>query len=100
MSTKKRFADVGKMVKEILEFNVAARDSYPELLIAVAEKYGCADVPFAKLLRFWQNNLPSFESLTRARRKVAEENPALAPSDRQKAINAELAEQYKEYYKR
>ena len=97
----KRFADTGKMVKEILETNAVARDSYNGLLIAVARRVGLTDWPFETVLIEWERkNLPSFASIMRARRKIAEKYPHLAPRESVRKRREELADEYKEYYKK
>lgn len=97
----KRFAETGEMVKAILENQPKTRDSYMELLIAVGRKFGLTDFFMDTALRAWEDkNLPSFASIMRARRKITEKYPHLAPSESVKERNAELADEYKEYYKK
>lgn len=97
----KRFADTGKMVKEILESKPKTRDSYMQLLIAVAQKFGYGFLPLEVALETWEDKqMPSFASIMRARRKITEKYPHLAPSESVRERHAELADEYKEYYKK
>jgi len=70
------------LVKELLEEKPARRDSDKLLTWAVLYKMGYADGYHIRFQDFLDKGFPAFESITRARRKVQENNPDLRASKR------------------
>ena len=70
------------LVKGILSNNIEARDSDKTLFLEVLKKLNLIEHDFTNILGHkvtisnWEN-MPQFESITRARRKVQENNPEL-----------------------
>lgn len=63
-------------VQEELQTNENSRKSDNELIIGVLHRLGVdTSVPFEQLMR--SADRPNFESITRARRKIQEDNPDL-----------------------
>ncbi len=97
MSTVKK---VESVVKFILEENKEARDD-DFLLVALACRRMCPGVmgeTFTSVLANHKDyKLPSFESITRARRKLQAANENLRSSERVRRIRSEEEEEYREY---
>lgn len=74
---RKQLREVVKCVTEELKSNYSARTNNNELILGVMKRLGVnTNASFAELVG--SGNLPtSFESITRARRKVQEQNPQL-----------------------
>lgn len=75
---------VKKMVREILKDNAHTRGDDNILFLEVLKKLGLK-INEITIDIFFQNygrlDLPSIETVTRARRKAQEENPLLLPTD-------------------
>ena len=71
------------LVKSILENNPDTRDDDLELIWCVAREFELTKCSFTNTIVEWRNRkLPSFEAITRARRKVQELNPSLCSEKR------------------
>ena len=79
------------LVKEILENDPTTRNDDCELIWEVAHRHGLDNMPFSMAIIQWRvRKLPTFEAITRARRKVQELYPQLqatANVRRGRAIN-------------
>lgn len=88
------------VVKAVLEKQPATR-SDDFLLVASVCRLACPGVmgeTFISVLNDHKKyRLPSFESITRARRKVQAEHKNLGASERMKAIRASEEEDYRDY---
>ena len=86
-------------VEQILKTSPQARDNNNLLIYAVFKLYGVeATDNFASvMLKLIDKKLPSFESITRARRKVVELHPELDASEKVKALREQQEQEYKEY---
>ena len=88
------------IVKQVLEESELARDDDFVLIKAVFEFINPHAVhePFSKVLDLHKSyGLPSFESVTRARRKLQSEYKNLASSKQVEAMRAEEEENFREY---
>lgn len=89
------------LVKSILESDPDTRDDDFALIYEVAKRYGLETRSFGYALALWKTNkMPSFEGITRARRKVQELNPNLRAADKVAEARAEQCEEYIEFYRR
>lgn len=88
-------------VKEIMELRPETRDDdfklyaifvYKTVGLAAKERF------YDVMYKHNEYNLPSYESVTRARRKVQENEPRLRGTKR--AARLEMEEEYREYYGR
>jgi hypothetical protein len=87
------------LVKSILENHPDTRDDDFALIYKVAEHYGLEDCSFGYALKCWKaDKMPSFEGITRARRKVQELNPSLRATERVAEIRAEQETEYHDFY--
>lgn len=86
-------------VEQILKTSPQARDNNNILIYAVFKLYGveATDNIASMFLKLIDKKLPSFESITRARRKVVELHPELDASARIKALREQQEQEYKEY---
>ena len=90
-----KLREVQQLVTEELKSNYSARTNDNELILGVMKRLGInTNVPFVELVR--NRKLPSFESITRARRKVQADNPQLKDSETSD-IRREREEVYREY---
>jgi hypothetical protein len=88
------------VVREILVENERARDDDMYLYSVFCAKYLLVkpDESFYSVMCTWKvRGLPSYESLSRARRKVQEKEPSL--SGKEKHIRQKEEEEYREYYR-
>ena len=77
-------------VREILESNPKARDSNEYLYGFYLAKHGISIQSVNSFfMGFSKFGVSSFESVTRARRKIVEKNPALGASDEVRQIRTE-----------
>ena len=95
--------DIREKVKLVLTKDVCARDYDTVLFAGVVREYGFdyKTISFLSVLNLQhKGKLPSFESITRARRKCQEDFPELRGSEQ--AQDARLIEQetYREEYRR
>ena len=89
------------LVKSILESDPNTRDDDFELIWCVAREYDLTRCTFTNTIVEWRKRkLPSFESLTRARRKVQEMYPSLRASDKVSEARAEQEREYADFYRR
>lgn len=89
------------LVKSILESVPETRDDDFELIYEVAKEFGWGGCAFGQALTLWRDRgCPSFESITRARRKVQELHPELRSEERVAEMRAEQEGQYREFYGR
>jgi len=89
------------LVKSILEEHPSARENDLELIWCVASEFELTRCTFTNTIVEWRKRkLPSFESLTRARRKVQELHPELRSEERVAEMRAEQERQYREFYGR
>lgn len=91
-----KLGEVAKCVAEELSTNYSARTNDNELILGVLRRLGVnTDAPFSVVLR--AGKLPtSFESITRARRKVQEERPELKDKEAVQ-IREQRAEEFKDF---
>ena len=100
MSKSKEIHTTQNIVKEILETNETARNSDMALYIKVCEKINplVLSKPFwVVLLSLKEYNLPSIETVGRARRKLQETFPELAGDanvTEQRMLNEEAFKEY------
>jgi len=95
---KEKLYRLDKIIKEILEKDELARKDDNYLIFLVVQKIApdMAGSTFAEVMFSAQKRGLSFESITRARRKVQQENPNL--SDRKTVdIRLEETQEYVEY---
>lgn len=77
-------------VQDILEKYPASRDSDEKLYATYLARHGITTISVAYFLNnFNKYNVSDFESVTRMRRKIVEENPNLGPSDKVKEMRYE-----------
>lgn len=89
------------LVKSILEEHPSARENDYALIRFAAKRFGFDGLTFDDAVSSWAfNKLPSFESLTRARRKVQELYPELRSEERIAEMRAEREREYREFYGR
>ena len=88
------------LVKSVLESDPQARDDDFELIWCVAREFGLTKCSFTNTIVEWRNRkLPSFEGITRARRKVQEMYPSLRASDKVAEARAEQEQEYADFYR-
>lgn len=87
------------MVKEVLIKSVKARNSDAYLYCKVIEKVskGASDRPFKEVIA--DTELPKYDTVTRARRKIQEKNPDLQGSDRVRDYRTENEQAFRKYAK-
>lgn len=93
-----RKTEIFDLVKDILENHPTAKDNDFILYMFVLNKQNisCRDTSIYDITVMMQKKLvPSFCSVERARRKVQEQFPSLAPSRRAKEAKKSLCEEYK-----
>lgn len=87
------------LVKSILENVPETRDDDFALIYEVAKEFGWGGCAFGQALTLWRDRgCPSFEAITRARRKVQETRPELRSEERIAEIRAEQETEYREFY--
>lgn len=99
MNDLKHITDI---VKDVLINKPETRNSDFALYREVCRRINPAvmGMPFGSVLNCHKElNLPSFESVTRARRKIVEKNPSLAGDSDVEAVRTEKEEEFKEYAK-
>ena len=86
-------------VENILRGSADARNNNNVLTWAVFKKFGVkADESWASVvMKLIAHELPSFESITRARRKVVELYPELDADESVRALREQAEEEYKNY---
>ena len=102
----KRLKDLSKMVKAILEKDQAARNSDSILLLHLLRNMGAEkgldidkmSVPMY-LIHGRDLQLPTLESVGRARRKVVEKNPELGSDDDVESVKMQLEDAYRRFAK-
>ena len=104
MNTSKILYSTNKIVKEILETNIPARNSDTYLYLQVLYRVGKAkgiDVDTISVAEFLKNRsklgIACFETVRRARQKIQAEHPELASSESvqaQKIINERVYRAY------
>lgn len=94
---------VEAIVERVLDRLPVTRDD-DFLLIYNVYKFMNEDTPYMDFRRVMRDHealgLPSFESITRARRKVQSEKPELRPSKKAKKIRTEEERAYRQYARR
>lgn len=86
-------------VKAILEQHPSARNSDFELIAIFARTHGIYRQPLGEALAIWQNRqLPPFETITRARRKLQEQYPQLRATETVRKRRAESEERHRDFY--
>lgn len=89
------------LVKSILESVPETRDDDFELIRECSKRFGLDGWKFAETLTLWRyHKLPTFEGITRARRKVQEMYPSLRASDKVAEARAEQEREYADFYRR
>lgn len=87
------------LVKSILENDPDTRDDDFVLIYKVAEHYGLETHSFGYALACWKmERMPSFEAITRARRKVQELNPSLCSEERIAEMRRKQEKEYHDFY--
>ena len=87
-------------VKEILEKYPSSRDSDEILYGAYLGRHGVSTISVATFFyNFNKYNVSDFESVTRIRRKLVEENPRLGPSDKVKEMRHERQMDFYDFIK-
>lgn len=86
-------------VEQILKTSPQARDNNNILIYAVFKLYGVesTDKVASMFLKLIDKKLPSFESITRARRKVVELHPELDATENVKRAREYTEEEYEIY---
>lgn len=95
-----RMQKLEPIVKQVLEESQLARDDDFVLIRDVYRELNphLVEEPFSKVLDLHKGyHLPSFESVTRARRKLQSEYKNLASSKQVEAMRAEEEENFREY---
>lgn len=87
-----KFKDVYEKVKGILETNPQARDSDAILIDNFYISYWSLALVLTKIRK---GDWPSFESVTRARRKVQEQHPHLKGTERSRRCREKKEEEMK-----
>ena len=86
-------------VKAILEQHPSARNSDFELIAFFAYQHSLSGVPFSEAVMRWQlKQLPPFETITRARRKLQEQYPQLRATETVRKRRAESEERHRDFY--
>ena len=87
------------VVKEILEQSIESRNDNFKLVLNVYRKLNIPiETSFTNLMLNHKNyNLPSIESITRARRKVVSKHPELQAEEKIKEFRKEQEQAYFEY---
>ncbi len=96
-------SNIREIVKSILEAQPDARDYDEVLLLALISKYGYdyKTVKFLDVIRdMYNRKLPTFESITRARRKCQEEFPELRGTKETQQAREQEQETYRQVYRR
>lgn len=94
-----RIKNVESMVKSILEKSLSARDSDEFLYFKVVQKYNlehCNVGDFLLVARI-AHNVPSFETVGRARRKLQEKYPTLRGTHGRQMARAEAEKDFEAY---
>lgn len=87
------------LVKSILENDPDTRDDDFALIYEVAKRFGMEKCSFGYALALWKTNkMPSFEGITRARRKVQELNPSLCSEERIAEMRRKQEREYHDFY--
>lgn len=97
---KNELKNTSKLVKEILESNEDARDSDDKLYLLVCEKYGynAENISLEDfLIRRKDFDLPSYPSVSRARRKVQEHCEELRGSNLVRGYREDLEVVFENY---
>ena len=94
--------DLSTLVEETLRKHPETRDDNNLLIWAIHRAQGVTitDTYASVLLKIRAKQLSSYESITRARRKVVELNPELDANEVVKAYRAQQEAMYKEYARR
>lgn len=97
MGKEQEIKKVHSMVKDILIKSVKARNSDAYLYCKVLEKIGkgLSQMPFDTIIM--DSELPKYDTVTRARRKIQEKNPELQGDERVTKCRKENEEVFKEY---
>lgn len=97
------FSNITKIVVYILTNKPATRDDEMLLYCHVINSYGISvkdnSFYFIACELIAKGKIPSFETISRIRRKVQEKYPSLRPSDSVKARRAEKSELFKQLKK-
>lgn len=101
-----RLYETSKLVKEILENNIQARNSDTYLYLQVIYKVGMLkgiDVNSMSVPEFLskkkQLGFPPYKTVERARRKIKKEHPELAGNKNVEEQRADNEVEYREYFK-
>lgn len=87
-------------VQFILTKYPASRDSDEKLYAAYLARHGITTLSVAYFLNnFNQYKVSDFESVTRMRRKIVEQNPSLGPSEKVKSLRQERQLDFYEFIK-
>ena len=91
--------DLTTTVEEMLRKYPETRDSNNLLLFAVHRAYGVdkCETYASVLLKINRGELPPFESVTRARRKIVEQHPELDANAVVKALREKQEDMYETY---
>lgn len=77
-------------IRFLLEKHPETRDSDEKLYAGYLQRHGIRTVSVIEfLIHFNDYDVSDFESVTRCRRKLVEENPELAPSERVRNLRTE-----------
>lgn len=77
-------------IKFLLENHPTLRDSDEKLYASYLSRHGIGTISVATFLNNFNNyGVSDFESVTRCRRKIVEENPELSPSEKVRDMRAE-----------
>lgn len=94
------FENVQKRVHQILIEVPKSRDSDSLLYAEYVSRHnpGLATVGLYKALTMYECFLPSYESVSRARRKIQSEYPELQATMSRREHRAKVEQEYREYY--
>lgn len=87
------------LVKSILENVPETRDDDFALIYEVAKEFGWGGCAFGQALTLWRDRgCPSFEAITRARRKVQQNDPTLRADERIAEMRRKQEIGYHDFY--
>ena len=89
-----------ELVKEVLEQHPATRSDDFKLINEMAIRFRLNLFTFDTALTMWRDkHFPTFEAITRARRKLQEQYPNLRGTTKAQQRRAESEERYREFFR-